>query len=296
MSIWQTEEWSEMLIKSHQVDKVFDINWVSVEKRKVSLWESGLFVQALDFNADIKNELIDLCKKELCLFVQIETLNYESDFKPIKNFKNWCYKKFMPAFTVIIDLKKTEEEILAQMKPKWRYNIKLARKKAVTCKIVDKTKQNIKAFYDLFIETTSRDNFVWNTQEFYEIFLNEIKSSKLIFAYLDDKVISAWIFTFWETEAIYYYWASSSEKEYRNLMAPYLLQWTAIKEAKNRGCKIYDFLWIMTPWDKDSSLKGVTDFKLKFNKQSIKVSEWYIFINKKAKYLLISILRKIFKK
>ncbi len=293
MSIWQTKEWSEMLIKSNQAEKVFDIKWIKIEKRKISLWEYWLFIQWLDFNIDIKNELIDLCKKESCLFIQIETLNYANTFEIIQNFSAWYYKKFMPYYTVIIDLDKSEDEILSQMKPKWRYNIKLAIKKWIKCKIVEKTEKNINIFYNLVLETIARDSFSWNSLNYYKTFLNNIKESELIFAYKEKEVIASGIFILHDGVALYYYWASSSKKEYRNLMAPYFLQWTAIKEAKRKWCKFYDFLGVMTPWSKDSSLKWVTAFKLKFNKNSIKISDSYIWINKRFKYFLVSILKKI---
>ena len=90
---------------------------------------------------------------------------------------------------------------------------------------------------------------------------------------------------------IYYYGASSSE--HRNLMAPYLLQWSAISHAKKRGLQLYDFLGIASPEEKNSSLAGVTDFKLKLTPDSRKVSESFLWVNRKWKYRVIQILRHI---
>lgn len=301
MFIWQTKDWWDMLQSSNQVEKIFELDSVIIEKRKVSFWEYWLFVLWIEpkiINKKIEEKLIFLCKKEKCLFIQLETLDY-NDCKveeKISLFKTWYYKKFIPPFTVIIDLNKSEEDILSEMKPKWRYNIKLATKKWIECKIVEKTKENISVFYNLVLETTKRDSFSWNTLEYYKIFLEKLDSSSLIFAYKDNKVIASGIFIFEKELSIYYYWASSSEAEYRNLMAPYLLQWTAIKEAKAKGSQIYDFLWIATPWDDNSSLKWVTDFKFKFNKTPNEVSKSHIYINKNIKYSLIILLKRLFKK
>ena len=156
-----------------------------------------------------------------------------------------------------------------------------------------KTDEKIKEYYNLMMETTSRDWFSWNTLNYYKTFLNSLDNSKLLLAYLDDKVIAWWIFTFDKELSIYYYWASTSNKKYRNLMAPYLLQWTAILEAKKIWSKIYDFLWIAWPEEKNSPLAWVTDFKLKLSPEIKKVSESYIFINKKFKYYLIKFLKKL---
>lgn len=298
MSIWQTKSWQEMLKESGQVEKTIEFEKYFIEKRKLWLWETWLFVLWVDFSELSENILKNfqkICKEEKSLFLQLESLDYEKKFfeETLKDFQKKFYKKFITPFTALIDLTKTEEEILAEMKPKWRYNIKLAEKKWVKVYEAEKTDENIKIFYDLMMETTSRDNFSGNVFEYYKIFLNKISDSKLLFAEAEGKIIASWIFTyFWET-AIYYYWASTSDKNFRNLMAPYLLQWEAIKIWKNLWCKIYDFLWIAWENEKNSPLAWVTDFKLKFTKNWEKVSESLIFVNKKIKYFLIQILRKL---
>jgi lipid II:glycine glycyltransferase (peptidoglycan interpeptide bridge formation enzyme) len=62
-------------------------------------------------------------------------------------------------------------------------------------------------------------------------------------------VIAAAIFVFWHDRAIYYYGASSSEGADRKLMAPYLIQWQAICDAKEQDIPIFDFLGIADPKD-----------------------------------------------
>jgi lipid II:glycine glycyltransferase (peptidoglycan interpeptide bridge formation enzyme) len=118
----------------------------------------------------------------------------------------------------------------------------------------------------------------------------------LLLAFSDDKVIAWWIFVFDKEVSIYYYWASTSDKKYRNLMAPYLLQWEAILMAKNIWSKLYDFLWVAWPDDKNSELAWVTDFKLKLSKDVREVSHSYIYINKWFKYFVIQLLRKLKRK
>ncbi len=308
MSIWQTKKWQEMLKESEQVSDFFELDGIFVEKRFIWFWEYALFIIWLDknrLNDKILEKLKKLAKKEQSLFLQIEFLDYKNfnsfdnlqslfDNRKEKNwFNKWYYKKFITPYTAIIDLTKTEEEILADMKAKWRYNIKLAKKKWVEVQIVEKTDKNIKDFYNLMIETTSRDWFNGNSFEYYKKFLNILDNSKLILAKKDWITIASWIFIFDKEVSIYYYWASTSKKEYRNLMAPYLVQWEAIKYAKSINSKIYDFLWVADPNNKNDPLSWVTDFKKKFTKDIIKVSESYIFINKSIKYFVLQALRKI---
>lgn len=295
MSIWQSHPWKKLLLTSNQAQNVFEIDWIFVEKRSIWFWKYWLFALWVSGKQKINEEkLIELCKLQNCLFIQLETFGVDEKINlELKSFKSWYYKKFITPYTAIIDVSKTEEEILASMKPKWRYNINLASKKWVEVFIAEKTQENIKIFYDLMRQTTKRDWFSGNTLEYYKNFLEIISESSLIFTKFEDKILSAWIFIFDKEVSIYYYWASTSDKNYRNLMAPYLMQWFAIQKAKKVWSKFYDFLWIATPWEKNSSLAWVTDFKLKFTSDIKKVSESYIFINKKCKYFIFQILKKI---
>jgi len=297
MSFWQEKNRWNMLIKSKQADKIFEVDNLQIEKRSIGFGQYGLFVLWIEREKStiVDKKLIDLCRQEKSLFIQIETYDIVDSRQVIvdKNYKVWYYKKFITPYTAIIDLSKTEEIILSEMKPKWRYNIKLAEKKEIKVIEVDKSLDNVKIFYDLMMETTSRDWFSWNKLEYYKTFLDTILTSSLLIAYKDDKPIASGIFIFDNEVSIYYYWASTNDREYRNLMAPYLLQWTAIKKAKSIWSKYYDFLWIATPWDGDSSLAWVTDFKLKLTKDVVNVSESYIWVRNMWLYKWICFLRKM---
>jgi len=300
MFIWQTKKWWEMLYSSGQVESIFNVENIQIEKRSIGMKQYWFFILAWNLENISKKETFEkikeLAEKENVLFVQIETLDYleeENIYKDLFKDNIWYYKKFITPFTAVINLKNTEDEILSLMKPKWRYNIKLATKKWVVVKSVEKTEENIKKYYNLMQQTTSRDKFSGNNLDYYIIFLNKLENSELLLAYKDDEVIAGWIFVFDKEVSIYYYWASTSKKEYRNLMAPYLLQWEAIKIAKFRNSQIFDFLWVADPKSKNDPLSWVTSFKKKLTPDIRKVSESYIFINKKVKYNLFKILRKI---
>jgi lipid II:glycine glycyltransferase (peptidoglycan interpeptide bridge formation enzyme) len=290
-----------MLISSGQVESIFSVWNIQIEKRSIWMKQYWFFILACSLeqiaNKKSFKKIKDLAEKENVLFIQIETLDYSEEKNNVYSelFKDniWYYKKFITPFTAVINLEKTEDEILSEMKPKWRYNIKLAGKKWVEIKSVEKTKENIEEYYKLMLETTSRDNFSWNKLDYYITFLEKIENSELLLAYKDDVVIAGWIFVFDDNISIYYYWASTSKKEYRNLMAPYLLQWEAIKIAKKNNSKIFDFLWVSSPDSENDSLSGVTSFKKKLTPDIRFVSESYIFINKKLKYNLFKIVRKI---
>lgn len=273
--------------------------FVYVEKRKVSFGEHGLFVVGYEWPIDerLEENLVSLCEEEKCLFLQIETLDYslvaDTSFHDTE-LQQGYYKKFIPPYTAVIDLEKTLDDILAAMKPKGRYNIRLAEKKWVTIERVETNPKNIHIFHDLIIETTNRNNFSANNCQYYEMFFKRLSEGELFFAYYQEKVIAAGIFIPSGNTFLYYYGASSNE--YRNIMAPYLLQWEAIKYAQEQGFQLYDFLGIAGPDEKNSPLAGVTDFKKKLSPDTRYVSESFIYIHKKMKYKLIQNLRTWFKK
>lgn len=207
----------------------------------------GALLQELQFQA----------RKEQCLFIKLD---------PEKNLpatiSTTPTETVQPAHTLIVDLTKSEEEILAQMKPKGRYNIRVAEKNGVTIRVTNSTEN----FYNLLQATTARDGFRGWGRGYYDQMLKTLdKNIILIEAVHENEVIAGGIFTFFGKKAIYYYGVSANHK--RNLMAPYLIQWNAILEAKKRGCTEYDFLGIAPENSPKHPWAGVTDFKLKFGGQ-----------------------------
>ena len=301
MFLWQTKEWWKMLLEGNQVEKIFYIWKIQIEKRSIGMWQYWLFILGVNLeqilNTKTFTKLEKIIKDSDCLLFQIETLDYNKwkniIHKNLFKLKKWYYKKFINEYTAVIDLKKTEDEILKEMKPKGRYNIKIAQKKEIEIKEVEKKVSNIKLYYNLMLETTSRDNFNGHSIEYYTSFLTNINNSKLLLAYKNWEVIAWWIFVFNKEVSIYYYWASTSKKEYRNMMAPYLLQWKAIQIAQNTNSKMYDFLWVAPEWVKNHTLSWVTTFKWKLTKDFRKVSEWYIYIKKPFLYFILNIFRKM---
>ena len=84
-------------------------------------------------------------------------------------------------------------------------------------------------------ETSSRDGFNVNSLEYYEKMAETLPECELLLATYENKIIAGGIFTYTKNQGLYYYGASSNE--FRNLMAPYLLQWQAILNAKkNHAC------------------------------------------------------------
>ena len=143
--------------------------------------------------------------------------------------------------TLLLDLGQSEEELLAQMKSKVRYNIRLAARKGV--KIRSGGLDDLQHFYRLYAETSDRDHFIIRPFEYYydawKTFLQD-DLADLLLADWEGNLIAGLLLFRLGHKAWYMYGASSNEN--RNLMPNHLLQWEAIRLSKQKGCLLYD-LW-----------------------------------------------------
>lgn len=233
--------------------------------------------------------LNQLAKKHNSIYTIIE--NTSPLTSPQKNKK--AIREIIPRFTSIIDLQKSEEDILKNMHSKGRYNIRLAEKHNLTIQKSTSTKE----FYQILEKTAKRDKFYINPPQFYQTMLDTLQpkgKAKLFLAYHPNhkSPIAGMLNTYIEDTATYFYGAS--DHEYRKYMAPYLLQWHAIQDAKQNNFKTYDFLGIANPNNPKDPLNGVTNFKSKFGGQNIQYSSTQIIIHKPLLYTLLKI-KKILK-
>ncbi|MFH1443783.1 MAG: peptidoglycan bridge formation glycyltransferase FemA/FemB family protein [Candidatus Peregrinibacteria bacterium] len=165
-----------------------------------------------------------------------------------------------PAATRIIDLAPSAEDILKQMKSKGRYNISVAEKRSIQVQ----RSTDISPLMRLLKKTGHRDNFTIHPRQHYEVFLSKLPGSFLFLATMSDgEPIAGLLGVIWGPKAIYYYGAS--DYDHRAFMAPYVLQWAAMRHAKATGCTAYDLLGI-APADAalDHPWQGVSMFKEKF--------------------------------
>ncbi|MBE7468435.1 MAG: methicillin resistance protein [Anaerolineae bacterium] len=145
-----------------------------------------------------------------------------------------------PRTSLVIDLSGDEAAILAAMKQKTRYNIRLAEKKGVVVRMGNAA--DVATFYQLALVTAARDGFGVHSIDYYQAAYSLFaphRCALLIAEFQGQPLAALLVFSFGQ-EAYYFYGASANE--HRNLMAPYLLQWEAMRWAKNQGCLRYD-LW-----------------------------------------------------
>lgn len=222
-----------------------------------------------------------LIKQYKILFIKIapfnpEVLNntkYHPDNSPL-----------IPTKTIWIDLIKSEDELLKKMKPKTRYNIRLAQRKNLQVKIVpgDKiTNQQLEDFYKIWIKTKPYD---W----LFKPSFNELKyliegfGKKCFFVLtynsqlITHNLIAGVLIL--QSKNMSFYWHNGSTKEGKKLFTPTLYVWEAIKESKKRGLKIFDFEGIYDErfGNLRQSWQGFSKFKQGFGGQEINLLKPFI--------------------
>jgi len=170
-----------------------------------------------------------------------------------------------PPSTVVIDLTKSEDELLGAMKAKTRYNIRLAERKGV--EVREGGIEDLDRWYSMYRETAARDRITIHSKQYYATLfeLSEKMAGgvhrevRLLLGYAGEELLAGIIVMINGARATYLYGASSNEK--RNFMASYLVQWQGILLAKARGCRLYDLFGIPFDDNPDDPMHGLYRFK-----------------------------------
>ncbi|HUN21886.1 MAG TPA: peptidoglycan bridge formation glycyltransferase FemA/FemB family protein [Anaerolineales bacterium] len=152
-------------------------------------------------------------------------------------------RTIQPRQTITLDISGTSEQILAAMKQKTRYNIRLSQKKEITTRIG--TDKDLPAFFNLMVQTGKRDAFALHNTDYYqrayEIF-QPLGQADLLLAEFAGKPLAA-IMAFALGSRAYYLYGASSDEE-RNRMPTYAVQWAAVEWGQRHGCATYDLYGI----------------------------------------------------
>ena len=284
-SLLQTAKWGEF--KASQGWRNYLIDDILILEKKLPLGFSFLYSPeaagvALEKWQNILENIKKIAENKQTIFYRLEIHDEkqsENGQKMIEKLKPAgfvkAFEEVQPEWRQIIDISPNLEEILAQMKPKGRYNIKVAQKhglEVANCPI-DRLNEGIEIFFKLMIKTAREQKFTIRPKNYYHDLVKMLYDNdfgKLLIARLKGMPVAAIIISIYEDTASYLYGASA--REHKNLMAPYLLHWEAIKIAKEKGGRFYDLLAI-APSGKEINHKyeNLTRFKEQFGGRKVQI-------------------------
>jgi peptidoglycan pentaglycine glycine transferase (the first glycine) len=193
--------------------------------------------------ADLWPEVDALCRRRRAVFLKVEPDLWQP-------FSDQEMQRLLPGFipspqsiqprrTLLVDLSGSEDEVLARMKQKTRYNIHLAEKKGIQVR----PWEDLDAFQALMETTGRRDGFGVHSLGYYRRayrLFSACGACELLAAEYDGQPVAA-LMVFARGSRAWYFYGASSDAE-RNRMPTYLLQWEAMRWARAKGCRVYD-LW-----------------------------------------------------
>ena len=222
----------------------------------------GYIPRSKNPSQDFITYLKEFGKKEKIAFVKFEPNVAENREKneEIKELRKSPYTLF-PKWTIVLDLTSPEETLLKNMKPKTRYNIKLAQKKGVVVKEMSNS-NGFETFIKLYLETTKRQKYFGHTKEYHKEIFNALraKSASILVATYEETPLAVYEL-FYHKDTLYYPYGGSSS-EHQNVMAPNLIMWEVIRFGKAKGLRKFDMWGSLAPnYHSNDIWAGFTRFK-----------------------------------
>jgi len=232
-------------------------------------------------------------RKQNCIFVKFEPNVFKGPAllrqgRALSDLKLRPGKALFTPFTFQVDVTKSEEELLAGMKPKTRYNIRLAEKKGVVVE-EDNSDEAFEEFQKLTEETTKRQHFFAHDRKYRQLMWKTMRDAGiahlLVARYYPSSIVhhplilTVWIIFIFNGVGYYPYGASS--QEYRELMASNLVAWRALQMVKRAGCQRFDFWGSLGPEpDIKDPWYGFHRFKEGYGGELVEfVGTWDLVIN-----------------
>ena len=248
--------------------------------------------------AEVKELIVKTAKKHRCVFIRLRPplLNNTGNLAILKKMGGRKSPMHLAAeHTVILDLTKTEEELLAGMRRQTRYEVRRSGKLGIKVESGN-SEELFKEFHKVQKNTAARQHFV---PPDLKTLLAEReafgKDAKIYVAKTpEDEPIAYGLILIDGDEADYYEAASTDLN--RKLPGAYALQWQVIKDLKKQKIKRYNLWGIAPPNQPHHRYAGVTTFKTGFGGEIVTFVPAHDIIINKLKYAPDFIIETIRKK
>jgi lipid II:glycine glycyltransferase (peptidoglycan interpeptide bridge formation enzyme) len=215
-----------------------------------------------EWMVQVLGDLENLARQKRAILIKIDPDTNLASVTGTLTMRGWRFSSEQIQFqnTALLDLTPTTDELLAAMKSKTRYNIRLGQRKGVT--VHAGSVEDIACFYGMYAETGQRDGFLIRPPDYYrDVWTTFMRAdlAHMLLAKVDGEYVAGLVLFHLGNKAFFMYGASTSK--HRNRMPNYVLQWEAIRWAKSMGCTVYDMWGAPTTLDESDRLWGVWRFK-----------------------------------
>lgn len=306
--LFQSKIWEEFKLKSGY-SKSYRVQEILILVKKLPLNRTMLYspminevqVERLEnkgLRTEFLGEVNKIAKENNSIFYRLELnidktnpkaygLSPKSPFIP-------SFEEMQPLHNWLVDLTQTEEEILAGMKQKGRYNIKISQKSELTMTSSNVAGKELEAFYESYALTGKRHKITYRGKAYFESLLEILGSNDYCRVYTvwhGKTALASAVITYFDKSALYLYGGSS--ELHREMNAPYLLHWEIMREAKERGCLEYNFLGVAPDDSPKHSWAGITRFKKQFGGYQVDILGCFDLPLRKLEYAVFKVMEKI---
>ncbi|MBI4022521.1 MAG: peptidoglycan bridge formation glycyltransferase FemA/FemB family protein [Candidatus Andersenbacteria bacterium] len=329
VSIWRLAEWRGAELVAAAL----------VLKRPVPSGQGWLYVPRgpltdgageVEIGNALQNQLTAKAREQRAIFVRVEPPAAvpaggaaENKLSGLGLGSGWqkADHDVQPRNTLVVDVRPSDEEMLAAMHPKTRYNIGLARRHGVTVRFSQEA-ADLDSFLRLGRDVAARSVFRFHPDDYYWSLWRVLSGGtsstpgvdgetpgvfpvpravlELAVAEHEEDVLAVHLLVSFGDTVTYVHGASSSRR--RGLMAPHLLQWESMRRTKARGFRYYDFFGIAPPFAEATGGKppgdphpwvGITRFKEGFGGQRVSYPGAYDFVLNSLTYWLYNAARRL---
>ena len=189
-----------------------------------------------------------------------------------------------PRNTLCVDLRPAEASILAQMKPKGRYNIRIAQRHGVSI-VEDTSDRGLTDFLNIYQAMTTRQELGPKPPDYFVSLVNllsPLQKGSIYFAEYQGTRLAAAVVVYFGRRATYFY--GGSLDQHRHVMAPYLLHFEIMRRAKAMGCDWYDLWGVAPAGEPNHGWQNISVFKRKFGGLDLALGPTLDYIYDSAAY------------
>lgn len=255
----QSWEWGEfrktsgvtvIRLGKYEKDKLTETAQITIHKIPATAWTIGYFPKGGKPSQEMYSELIKIGKQHHCIFIKLEPSIVKNNWKLEFDFVPSPHPLFTK-YTWELDLTKNEDQLLANMHQKTRYNIRVAQKHNIVIK-EDDSDDAFNKYLELTFETTKRQKFYAHTSTYHRLMWETLRKSGVAHLFTanfnnqgQNIILASWIVFLFNDVLYYPYGASSSQ--FRNFMASNLLMWEVIRWGIKNGAKKFDMWGALGP-------------------------------------------------